>query len=53
MKLTILIIALQVLSILGVGLLALIAIETDREIEAIKTKIKDIDNFIERTNYRL
>ena len=53
MKLTILIIILQSINILGLALLTLITIETDKDIDRIKTKIKNIDNDLDRINYRL
>ena len=43
MKLTILIIILQSINILGLALLTLIAIETDKEIDEIKSKINNIE----------
>lgn len=49
MKLTILIIALQVLNLLASGILTLITIETDKQIDKINAEINDI----KRTKYRL
>lgn len=43
MKLTILIIILQSINILGLALLTLITIETDKEIDEIKSKINSIE----------
>lgn len=43
MKLTILIIILQSINILGLALLTLITIETDKEIDEIKSKINNIE----------
>lgn len=43
MKLTILIIILQSINILGLALLTLITIETDKEIDEIKSKISNIE----------
>lgn len=43
MKLTILIIILQSINILGLALLTLITIETDKEIDEVKSKINSIE----------
>lgn len=43
MKLTILIIILQSINILGLALLTLITVETDKEIDEIKSKINSIE----------
>lgn len=48
MKLTVLITALEILNLLGLVLLTFITIETDKEIDELKEKVKTFDNDLKR-----